>query len=76
LCNALSVVSVGPPLADPVRGTDWISHLVWYVNGARWALESIAEIRGYTLDAVAVPPARPTRHAPAHRYLVDSLRAR
>ncbi len=76
LYNALSVVSVAPALADPVRGTDWISYLAWYVNGARWAFESIAEIRGYTLDAVTIPDARPTRHAPAHRYLVDSLRAR
>ena len=33
LYNALSVVSVGPPLADPVPGTDWISYLAWYVNG-------------------------------------------
>jgi len=72
----LSVVSVAPPLADPVRGTDWISYLAWYVNGARWAFESIAEIRGYTLDPVEIPEARPTRRAPAHRYLVDSLRAR
>jgi len=76
LYNALSVVSVAPALADPVRGTDWISYLAWYVNGARWSFESIAEIRGYTLDAVEIPHARRTRHAPAHRYLVDSLRAR
>jgi hypothetical protein len=76
LYNALSVVSVAPALADPVRGTDWISYLAWYVNGARWAFESIAEIRGYALDPVTIPDGRPTRHAPAHRYLVDSLRAR
>src|SRR5215204_2154341 len=74
LYNALSVVSVGPPLADPVPGTDWISYLAWYVNGARWAFESIAEIGGYALDPVEVPEPRPTRHAPAHRYLVDRLR--
>ncbi|HLM18604.1 MAG TPA: phosphotransferase [Acidimicrobiia bacterium] len=76
LYNALSVVSVAPPLADPVPGTDWISYLAWYVNGARWAFESIAEIGGYTLDTVEIPEARPTRHARAHRYLVDSLRSR
>ncbi|HEY3672339.1 MAG TPA: phosphotransferase [Acidimicrobiia bacterium] len=76
LYNALSVVSVAPALADPVRGTDWISYLAWYVNGARWAFGSIAEIRGYALDPVEIPEARLTRHAPAHRYLVDSVRAR
>ncbi len=75
LYNALSVVSVGPPLADPVPGTDWISYLAWYVNGARWSFESIAEIRGYTLDAMTIPAARPTRHAPALRYLVAGMRA-
>jgi len=75
LYNALSVVSVGPPLADPVPGTDWISYLAWYVNGARWAFESIAEIGGYTLDAVDIPEPRPTHRAPALRFLVDGMRA-
>jgi hypothetical protein len=75
LYNALSVVSVGPPLAHAVPGTDWISYLAWYVNGGRWAFESIAEIRGYTLDAVETPEPRPTRHAAALRYLVDGMRA-
>ena len=65
-------VSVGPPLADPVPGTDWISYLAWYVNGARWAFETIAEIRGYELEPVGeLPEPRPSRHAPALRYLVD-----
>ncbi len=75
LYNALSVVSVGPPLADPVSGTDWLSYLAWYVNGARWAFEVIGEIRGFELDPVALPESTPTRHAPAYRYLVASLRA-
>jgi hypothetical protein len=73
--NALSVVSTGPALVDPVRDTDWISYLAWYVNGARWAFETIAEIGGYALDPVALPPPRPTRHASAHRHLVEGLRA-
>ncbi len=37
--NALSIASTGPPLAAPIPGTDWISYLAWYVNGARWAFE-------------------------------------
>jgi hypothetical protein len=44
------------------------------VNGARWAFESIAEIRGYQLDAIAIPAPRPSRHAPALRHLVAGLR--
>ena len=76
LYNALSIVSVAPPLADPVRGTDWISYLAWYVNGARWAFESIAEIaRLHARPGRDPRDPRPTRHAPAHRYLVESLRA-
>ena len=58
LYNALSVISTGPSLADPLPGTDWMSYLAWYVNGARWAFESIAEIRGYQLEAVPIPPPR------------------
>jgi hypothetical protein len=72
--NAISVLSTGPPLADPLPGTDWLSYLAWYVNGARWALESIAEVGGYELGPVGVPDARPGRHAPAFRYLAGSLR--
>ncbi len=72
--NAISILSTGPPLADPVRGTDWLSYLAWYVNGARWAFESIAEIGGYQLDPVAVPDARPSRHAAPFRHLAGSLR--
>jgi hypothetical protein len=74
LYNAQSVISVRPPLADPLPGTDWISYLAWYVNGARWALEAIAEIRGYELASVSLPEASPSGHAPALRYLVDRLR--
>jgi hypothetical protein len=75
LYNVLSVISTGPPLAAPLRGTDWLSYLAWYVNGARWAFEVIAEISGYELAPVAIPDARPTRHAPAYRHIIASLRA-
>ena len=51
-----------------------MSYLAWYVNGARWAFETIAEIRGYELDPVPIPEPRPGRHAPAFRHLVDGLR--
>jgi aminoglycoside phosphotransferase (APT) family kinase protein len=74
LYNVLSVISVGPPLADPLPATDWLSYLAWYVNGARWAFETIAEIGGSVLDPVAVPEPRPSRHAPAYRHLVAGLR--
>jgi hypothetical protein len=75
LYNAISVISTGPPLFAPGRGVDWISYLAWYVNGARWAFECIAELRGYELDPVAIPGPRPSRHAPALGHLAASLRA-
>jgi aminoglycoside phosphotransferase (APT) family kinase protein len=75
LYNALSVITTQPSLLVPNNGTDWISYLAWYVNGARWAFECIAEIRGYELDEVAMPEPRPTRHAPALRHVVAGLRS-
>ena len=74
LYNAISVVSVGPPLAVPSPGVDWLSYFAWYLNGARWALEVIADMRGYELEPVAIPAPAPTRHAPAYRHLVEELR--
>jgi aminoglycoside phosphotransferase (APT) family kinase protein len=75
LYNAISVVSTGPPLAAPVPGVDWLSYLAWYVNGARWAFEVIAEMGGYELETVAGPQPRGTHHRPAYRHLVEGLRA-
>ncbi len=74
LYNVLSVISTRPALAVPAPGTDWLSYLAWYTNGARWAFEVIAEMGGYELAPVAIPEPRPTRHAPAVRHLVDGLR--
>ncbi len=75
LYNVLSVIPTGPSLAVPTRGVDWLTYLAWYTNGARWAFECIAEMRGFQLDPVEIPEPRPTRRAPAYRHLVDSLRA-
>jgi hypothetical protein len=74
LYNAISVVSVGPPLWAPSPGVDWLSYLAWYLNGARWAFEVIADMRGYQLEPVTIPAPGPTRHAPAYRHLVEELR--
>jgi hypothetical protein len=74
LYNVLSVVPTGPSLALPRKGVDWLSYLAWYTNGARWAFECIAELRGFELDPVRIPEPRTTRRTPAYRHLVDSLR--
>ncbi len=74
LYNAISVVSVGPPLTAPAPGIDWLSYLAWYVNGARWAFEVIADMGGYELKPVTIPAPAPTQHAAAYRHLVQELR--
>jgi aminoglycoside phosphotransferase (APT) family kinase protein len=74
LYNAISVLSVGPALNAPPPGVDWLSYLAWYVNGARWAFEVIAELGGYQLDPVKIPAPAPTHHSPAYRHLVEELR--
>jgi aminoglycoside phosphotransferase (APT) family kinase protein len=76
LYNTLTVLSAGPPIAAPVRTTDYVSHMAWYTNSARWAFEVIAEMRGYQLDVVPEPEQRPSRHAPAYAHLSDVLRQR
>jgi aminoglycoside phosphotransferase (APT) family kinase protein len=75
LYNVLSVIPTGPSLAAPTRAVDWLSYLAWYTNGARWAFECIAEMRGFELEPVALPEPRLTRRSPAYRHLVESLRS-
>ena len=74
--NTLTVLSAGPPIVAPERTTDYVSHLAWYVNSARWAFEVIAEMCGFALDPVDVPGPQPSRHAPSYGHLVEALRAR
>lgn len=76
LYNTLTVLTAGPPIVAPVRTTDHVSHQAWYVNSARWAFETIAEIQGFDLDHVGEPTPRPSRHAPAFAHLATALRAR
>lgn len=75
LYNVLSVVPVLPSLTVPSPGVDWLTYLAWYTNGARWAFECIAEIRGYELEPVELPEPRSTRRTPAYRHLVETLKA-
>jgi hypothetical protein len=75
LYNALTVLSAAPPLAAPERTTDLMSHMAWYVNSARWALEVMADILGVELAPVDEPADAPSRHAPSHTHLAKGLRA-
>ncbi|MCU1344163.1 MAG: hypothetical protein JWL70_429 [Acidimicrobiia bacterium] len=71
--NTLTVLSAGPPIAAPVRTTDLISHMAWHVNSARWALEVMADMLGFTLEAVAEIPPSPSPHHAAATHLVEGL---
>jgi hypothetical protein len=77
LYNTLSVVSVGPPLADPLRGTDWLSYLAWYVNGAAGPSKSSPRCAGYQLEPVTIPgrAANPPRAGPTGTWWRASARA-
>ncbi|MDO8363942.1 MAG: phosphotransferase [Actinomycetota bacterium] len=74
--NTLTVLSAAPPIVSPIRTTDYVSHCAWYVNSARWAFADIAEMRGFTLDTVAVPASKPSRHGPSYTHLATALKAR
>jgi Phosphotransferase enzyme family len=74
--NTLTVLSAAPPIAAPERTTDYVSHVAWYVNSARWAFEILAEMRGFTLDHVETPPSRPSRHGPSYSHMATAMRAR
>jgi hypothetical protein len=73
LYNTLTVFSAGPPIAAPVRTTDLISHMAWYVNSARWALEVIADMMGFELEPVAEIAPSPSAHHAAATHLVEGL---
>jgi hypothetical protein len=75
LYNSLTVISAGPPLVAPTTETDFVSHLAWYVNSARWAYEVIADMSGFELDTVDVPPTRRSTEAPLYGVLVDGIRS-
>jgi aminoglycoside phosphotransferase (APT) family kinase protein len=74
--NTLTVLSAAPPIAAPERTTDYVSHVAWYVNSARWAFEILAEMRGFTLDQVESPPSRASRYGPSYAHMATALRAR
>jgi hypothetical protein len=52
-----------------------VTHLLWYVESARYAFDVLAELAGHELPSLDVPEHEPSAHAPAHRHLVQSLRS-
>jgi aminoglycoside phosphotransferase (APT) family kinase protein len=71
--NAHAVLSAAPLIVAPPANGELMSYFGWYVNGARWAFERIAELGGFELGAVDPPVARPSRHSPGFSLLVHRL---
>jgi aminoglycoside phosphotransferase (APT) family kinase protein len=64
-----------PVLLAPDRNSDLVTHIVWYVESARYAFDVMAELLHTTLDHVEVVDAPPSPHRVAHAHLVASLHA-
>jgi hypothetical protein len=74
LYNTLTVLSAAPPLAAPMATTDYMSHVAWYVNSARWAFEVMADMTGLDLDLVEPLAVQPSGHHPAFVHLAGGTR--
>jgi aminoglycoside phosphotransferase (APT) family kinase protein len=64
-----------PVMLAPDPNSDLVTHIVWYVESARYAFDVLAEIHGITLDVVDAIDAPASSHAVAHEQLVRSLHA-
>lgn len=64
-----------PVLLAPDAGSDLVTHIVWYVESARYALDVLAELLGEPLETIAPVDVAPRENAVAHAHLVRSLHA-
>ena len=64
-----------PVLLAPDAASDYVTHLVWYVESGRIACDILAEWYGVELEQVGLVEAAPGAHAAAHAHLVASLDA-
>jgi aminoglycoside phosphotransferase (APT) family kinase protein len=62
-----------PVVCDPDPDSDYVTHLTWYVESGRYAIDVMGERAGWPVPDIAVPEGRRTRQAPAHAHLVRSL---
>jgi aminoglycoside phosphotransferase (APT) family kinase protein len=71
--NAHAVLSAAPLIVKPPANGELMSYFGWYVNGARWAFETIAELSGFELSVVDPPVSRSSRYSPGFGLLVERL---
>jgi aminoglycoside phosphotransferase (APT) family kinase protein len=63
-----------PVLVAPDPASDYVTHLTWYIDSARYALDIMAELLHVELDTVAVPTPAPSTYHTRLRHLVTSMR--
>ena len=61
-------------LAEPPRGSDYMTNMQWCAETNIYAMEALAEILEIELESVPMPEARVTSGAVAHDHLIDWLR--
>jgi hypothetical protein len=61
-------------LADPPRGSDYMTNMQWCAETNIYSMEALAEILGLELEPVPMPEPRRTRAAVPHAHMVDWLR--
>ncbi|MCB0997174.1 MAG: phosphotransferase [Acidimicrobiales bacterium] len=62
-----------PVMLWPDADSDLVTHIVWYVESARYALDILAELLGASLETVEPVAAAASPHAVSHHHLVTSL---
>ena len=62
-----------PVLIDPDPQSDYVTHLTWYVDSARYALDILAERLDVEVETVTVPAPAPSSAHTRLRHLVTSL---
>ena len=63
-----------PVLVAPDPESDYVTHLTWYIDSARYALDIMAELFEIDLDTVDVPQAAPSTYHTRLRHLVTTMR--
>jgi hypothetical protein len=63
-----------PVLVDPDPQSDYVTHLTWYIDSGRYALDILAERLAVDLVIVDVPAPSPSAAHTRLRHLVTSLR--
>ena len=64
-----------PVLVEPDPNSDLVTHIVWYIESARYALDVLAELHALSLDVVTGVRGSPSAHGVTHAHLVSGLHA-